>query len=233
MNALVLTALAGPLLAAGAGIIVGRWSTRRERAATNRELTAARRAAQRDPLTGLHNRAGLLAELGRRSAGREPYAVLLVDLDGFKAVNDCHGHAIGDLVLVEVAQRLTELLGDAGVAARLGGDEFVLVAASPTAVVSRLLAYDVARAVARPIDADRGRVEVRASVGVVQALPGDAAAAVLHSADIAMYRAKTGRGQAGVAEYDAALDLAHVEPARPGARLRDLIRFGADLTGVA
>jgi diguanylate cyclase (GGDEF)-like protein len=228
MNALVLTALA-----AGVGVIVGRWSTRWERAATGRELAVARRAAQRDPLTGLRNRAGLMAELSRRAAGREPYAVLLIDLDKFKTINDCHGHAVGDVVLVEVAQRLTELLGAAGVAARLGGDEFVLVASSPTAVVSRLLGYDVARAVARPINTAGRRIEVRASVGVVQALPGDPAEALLHSADIAMYRAKTGRGQAGVAEFDTALGLAGMETDRPGARLRELTSLSAGLAGVA
>ena len=222
----------GPLLTAAAGLATGRWSTRRERAATRRALAAAQRAATHDSLTGLPNRAGLLAELERRTSGREPFAVLVIDLNDFKAVNDSRGHIVGDVVLVEVARRLAVLVGGAGVAARLGGDEFVLVAASPTAVVARLLGYDVVRAVARPIAAGGQKVEVRASVGMVQALAGDDAAALLHAADVAMYRAKTGHG-AGVAEFDARLDLAAVEDARPRVRLRDLAELGRELAEVA
>jgi len=238
MSTLGMAAVAAvPMVTAGVGFVTGRLSTRRAtrraRIEAGRQLAIAQRAALYDALTGLRNRAGLLAGMDQWTTGRESFGVLLVDLDGFKAVNDEHGHAAGDVVLVDVALRLAKLIGRAGLVARLGGDEFVLVAASPTAVVSRLLGYDVVREIAQPIDVNGHTVQVHASVGVVQALPGDDAAALLHSADIAMFRAKSGRGQAGVAEFDALLGLARVAEDRPGVRLRELARFGADLAEVA
>jgi diguanylate cyclase (GGDEF)-like protein len=238
MSTLGMAAVAAvPMVTAGAGFVTGRLSTRRTmrraRIEADRQLAIAQRAALYDPLTGLRNRAGLLAEMDRWTGGRESFGVLLADLNGFKVVNDRYGHAAGDVVLVDVALRLAKLVGRAGFVARLGGDEFVLVAASPSPVISRLLGYDVARAVARPIDVNGRTVTVRASVGVVQALPGDDAAALLHSADIAMFRAKSGRGQAGVAEFDALRGPARVAEDRPGVRLRELAKFGADLAEVA
>lgn len=199
------------------------------RVSTAPTLAAARRLAHTDVLTGAANRAGLDVELDRRCAGRQPFAVLLVDLDEFKCVNDTFGHAVGDQVLVAVAVRLAAVVAAAGVVARLGGDEFVLVAASPAPVVSKLLGHDVARAVARPVPTDRGPVGVRASVGVVHAMPGDDPRAVLHSADVAMYQAKT--GGCAVVEYDPAHELA-VAGERPVVRLRELTGAGRDLAEV-
>lgn len=219
MSALMTVLAGGPLLAAGAGFVTGRWSARRA-------LAAARRAVLRDPLTGLANRAGLLADLDRRSAGWEPFAVLMADLNGFKAVNDTYGHAVGDVVLIAVAERLSALVAGTGFAARLSGDEFVVVAPAATPVLGRLLGYDVVRAVAAPVDVNGRSIRVGASVGVVQALPGDDVRALLRSADIAMYRAKSGRGQGGVAEFDALASLAEVVEERPGVRERELPRLG-------
>ncbi|MGC9670974.1 diguanylate cyclase domain-containing protein [Planosporangium sp. 12N6] len=199
------------------------------RASTRPALAEARHAAQADPLTGLANRAGVQAELARRAAARAPYALLLVDLDGFKAVNDTFGHAAGDAVLVEVARRLSGLVADLGLAARLGGDEFVVIASSPAAVFSTLLARDVARAIARPMDAEGHRVRVGGSVGVVHAMPGHDARELLRAADVAMYRAKTTR--AGVVEYDLTLGEVDVDE-QPAARLRDMVDTGRDLAGV-
>jgi diguanylate cyclase (GGDEF)-like protein len=237
MNTLWMTALAGgSTLGATVSYLGSRVrGVRRELAEVRRALVESRRVASVDALTGLANRAGLMEEMECRAAGVEQFAVLLVDLDGFKAVNDTYGHDAGDLVLVEVAARLSTLVAGAGLAGRLGGDEFVIVASSPVQVVSKLLGHDLARAVARPIVFTDGvQVEVRASVGLVQALPGDDPRAVLRSADAAMYRAKRGRGQAGVAEFDAVLGLREVAEERPstGTRLREIAATARDLAGV-
>jgi diguanylate cyclase (GGDEF)-like protein len=215
-----------------AGFVAGRAATR---ASMQVQLAAATTAATTDPLTGLANRAGLQSELDRRVAGNAAFAVLLVDLDGFKAVNDNHGgHAVGDRVLIRVAERLTELVGGAGLVTRLGGDEFVIVAASAVGVVSKLLAHDVRRVVARPVALGdgagvSGSVAVSSSVGVVHAWPGEDPRVLLAAADEAMYRAKT--SGAGVVEYDLATRMAPTVADRPAVRLRDLARIGRDLRG--
>jgi diguanylate cyclase (GGDEF)-like protein len=235
MSVLFMTALAaGPALAASVGYFAGRRPLLRQLADARCDLAAVRRAMRQDSLTGALNRLGVLDELATWTAGGTPFAVLLVDLDGFKAVNDKYGHTAGDVVLIDVAERLEALVdGVGGAVGRLGGDEFVLVAPAVAPVLGRLLGYDVARAVARPTDVNGRVITVRASVGVVQALPGDDVRALLRSADLAMYQAKAGRGQAGVAEFDAVLGLVGVVEERPGARLRELGRLGQDLGTLA
>jgi diguanylate cyclase len=213
--------------AAGAAAVVVAAAFGVGRASTGPALAAARRAALTDALTGVANRAGLSAELERRRIGGQPFAVLLVDLDGFKQVNDTFGHTVGDQVLATIAGRLAQVVAGAGVAARLGGDEFVLVAASAAPVVSTLLGHEVTRQAARPVDTDAGPVRVRASVGVVHAWPGDELRAVLHSADVAMYQAKT--TGAGMCEYHPAHALVDVATERPAVRLRDLTSAGRAL----
>ncbi|MFH8577425.1 GGDEF domain-containing protein [Streptomyces zaomyceticus] len=87
--------------------------------------------ARRDPLTGLHTRAGWTIRAERLLARNANALVLLVDLDDFKAINDTHGHAAGDAVLAATARRLNEWCGPHGVAARLGGDEFAVIVTDP------------------------------------------------------------------------------------------------------
>jgi diguanylate cyclase (GGDEF)-like protein len=203
--------------AAGAGYLVGAAG----RARLGVALADARRRAGTDPLTGLPNRAALAAHLARRS-GR--FAVLLCDLDGFKPVNDRHGHAAGDAVLVEVARRLAALASTAGgFVARLGGDEFVRAVPAQHA---RQLAATVGGEVARPVVVGDQALSVGASVGVAYAAPGLPATEVLHRADVAMYRAKTTRT---VAEYADATTT--TETGRPVARWRDMPRL-AEPAGV-
>jgi diguanylate cyclase (GGDEF)-like protein len=157
-----------------------------------------RNAALHDHLTGLPNRlllADRLEQAGLRAA-RQPgyrFAVLLLDLDGFKEVNDSFGHAAGDQLLIEVARRLTGLLRKSDTAARLGGDEFVVLLDGITTPDGQQVAYDAIRAVlTEPFRIDGGWVEVGLSVGV--ALSADGAADpdhLLREADAAMYRAKS------------------------------------------
>jgi len=146
--------------------------------------------AATDPLTGCLNRRAFLDRLDSAAAGTGgPWVVCLVDLDGFKGVNDRSGHAAGDDVLRAVTTALGGVVRETDTVARLGGDEFaVLAEATPEDGAS--LAARVRDAVAGA-GADRG---VTASVGVTEVRPGDQADEVLSRADQAMYRAKGAGG---------------------------------------
>ena len=154
------------------------------------------RLARHDPLTGLGNRTVLEERLAHaveraRADGQAGY-VLLLDLDGFKPINDTHGHAVGDMVLQTVAQRLQAAMRNTDTVARLGGDEFVIVAPGrePLTGLPQLLAR-VAAAVEAPIDCEGLVLRVGASIGAAR-FPDDghANAELLTHADAAMYAAK-------------------------------------------
>ncbi|MGY2125413.1 diguanylate cyclase domain-containing protein [Nocardia gipuzkoensis] len=165
------------------------------------EFRASRRQleyqATHDSLTGLANRSLILSQLAAALASTEELlpvsTVLFIDLDGFKAINDTLGHAIGDTVLQIVAQRLQRALRGDDIVGRLGGDEFLVLLSGRTrrvdieALVSRLRST-----MAEPIIARGHRIEVNASIGVTELGVGDRRSpeAVLHDADLAMYRAK-------------------------------------------
>lgn len=166
-----------------------------------------RTAAFTDPLTGLANRAHFTA----RSAVAGPDAtVVLLDLDGFKGVNDTLGHAAGDLVLVEVADRLRAVCRDEDLVARLGGDEFVVLVSSGGATTDAgaaavTLADRLVVALSQPFLVAERLVSLGGSVGVAHArdLTGEAdrGDALLRDADIAMYAAKAaGKGRVQVFE---------------------------------
>jgi diguanylate cyclase (GGDEF)-like protein len=170
---------------------------------TRQGLSATAYAANRDPLTGLLNRRGLYTETGltlARSTRGAFLAVVVIDLDGFKQLNDVHGHGAGDATLRAVANQLTELIRTRDIAARVGGDEFILVAGLSDkhdldSFVRRVQALTLV---------DPAGTTLRSSVGVTW----DAADSrdfdletVLHRADEAMYRAKrVGGGTAVVVE---------------------------------
>lgn len=156
------------------------------------EQAHAHRAAH-DPLTGLLNRAGFMhAAAGRCGVGG---TLFYLDLDGFKPVNDRHGHEAGDQVLREVAQRLVRLAGRHGHVARLGGDEFALLAPvlSPGAT-ERLGARIVERVAREPFILDGATVRIGVSVGAAAMGEDDAIDEVLRHADMALYGAKTRGG---------------------------------------
>ncbi|WP_306188827.1 GGDEF domain-containing protein [Streptomyces sp. MK5] len=157
-------------------------------------LTRRLATARRDPLTGLHTRAGWTARAEHCIRRHPTAAVLLVDLDHFKALNDTHGHAAGDAVLTATADRLRAWCGYNGTPGRLGGDEFV-------AVVRDLAAVDLdalTAALHRPLPYNGSSVPLAASVGVcpVAELPVLTLSDALAAADAAMYAAK-GRGRRG------------------------------------
>ncbi|HEY5896644.1 MAG TPA: GGDEF domain-containing protein, partial [Burkholderiales bacterium] len=152
--------------------------------------------AYSDALTGLANRTGLgpsLEQSVQRARRRNAkLAVVFIDLDGFKQINDLHGHDAGDTVLVETAARLRKHLRASDLIARLGGDEFLVVLEDiqdllPVEIVGRKLLAEIMH----PYSIPGAQVSVTASIGI-SVLPDDAvdAAALMKHADTAMYAAK-------------------------------------------
>ncbi len=170
-----------------------------------RESESLRKEASTDPLTGLANRRTFDDALERAfadyAAGAGPMAVIFCDADRFKGVNDTHGHAAGDAVLIELARRLSATVGDAGLVARYGGEEIAVVLPGTGTDRAAVLGEQIREAVARePIDL-RGvdckvdLLDVTISVGVAATdaeEPGryDTAQKLLHDADAGVYEAK-------------------------------------------
>jgi diguanylate cyclase (GGDEF)-like protein/PAS domain S-box-containing protein len=188
-----------------------------------------RELARSDSLTGLANRAAFLAELDAALARTLPdhgLAVLSIDLDDFKLINDLHGHTAGDAVLRAVAERLVGQLGGADLVARLGGDAFGVLALR----ADRDAALDLAERLRTVIGADiaLGAQAVRASASIGIALaPGDGvtAAALLNNAELAMARAASSPGDA-VRLYDARADDQLRERRRIIGELREALAQG-------
>jgi diguanylate cyclase (GGDEF)-like protein len=187
---------------------------------THEDISERWRAEQRvaylahhDAMTGLVNRARLVESieyqfaLARRSA--EEFAILMVDLDHFKNVNDTLGHPVGDALLREVAARLKKATRESDTVARLGGDEFVIVQSIDCRPVNGVvsLAERIQRELAEPYLIDGHHIGMNASIGIALA-PRDVndAAELLKNADIALYRAKA-VGGGGYRMFDIAMDL--------------------------
>jgi diguanylate cyclase (GGDEF)-like protein len=171
-----------------------------ERQRAHEELTSREKElvflATHDALTGLPNRTLILDRieqtLTRARLKQEPVAVLFVDLDNFKAINDSLGHGCGDALLCAVAERLAGVIRETDALGRLGGDEFVVVAdglslaAGPELIAERLL-----EAFAEPFALGETQVHAKASIGIATGVR-PSAEELLRDADIAMYRAKWG-----------------------------------------
>ena len=165
-----------------------------------------RHMAHHDELTGLPNRALLNARLAQalgqaRRSGR-PLALLFLDLDGFKYINDSLGHEVGDRLLRTAAVRLQAIVRPGDTVARLGGDEFVVMLVDlKRAEDAAAIAHEIVQALSRPLRADERTLHVTASVGVATfPADGDSAELLLKHADAAMYRAKA-HGRNGVQCY--------------------------------
>ena len=184
--------------------------------ATMGSLNAARlvcvacggRVSVTDPLTGLADRVGFHDALEKRVAARleaalhdetDGFAVLLIDLDRFKAVNDTMGHSAGDVLLASVARRLRRAVRGSDVVARLGGDEFAVLLALPAGVdAATTAAKRIIELVSQPYLLDGRVAAVGASVGITLSPPECSAGSemLLRQADLAMYQAKAaGRGR--------------------------------------
>jgi diguanylate cyclase (GGDEF)-like protein len=151
--------------------------------------------AQHDGLTKLPNRA-LFGERVARAVARGGSAVLFVDLDDFKRVNDSLGHAVGDALLITVAERLRACVRPDDTAARLGGDEFAVLLETADADGAALVAQRILTHLAEPFDLDGITVLVRASIGIAIGRGDRRDADLLRDADVAMYVAKAaGKGR--------------------------------------
>jgi diguanylate cyclase (GGDEF)-like protein/PAS domain S-box-containing protein len=152
--------------------------------------------AQHDPLTGLANRS-LLAQRIDDALIRQvrPSCLLLVDLDGFKAINDRHGHAVGDQLLQQLARRLTALLRPQDVCARLGGDEFVVLCVDTKPHQAEAIAERLRSAIAVPFTIEGRAITITAAVGISASDVTTAIdpAHLLRQADERMYEAKRRR----------------------------------------
>ena len=152
-----------------------------------------RTLAMTDELTGLPNRRGAIAELERLIATGESGALLILDIDHFKRINDQHGHAAGDSVLRAIAHAWRDLVGNDATLGRLGGEEFVAVARGCDLVQAKALAERLREAVpSLDMSGWLGTQHLTTSVGVTALTPGDTVAAALARADAALYRAKDG-----------------------------------------
>ncbi|HLL31214.1 MAG TPA: EAL domain-containing protein [Allosphingosinicella sp.] len=170
------------------------------------EKVKAKRIADTDPLTGLANRRAFLRILGRRSAavtrGGGGFALAMVDLDGFKPINDTFGHATGDRVLEGIGNRLANAGGDGALIARTGGDEFALLLPRIRSMAGANSAgAAVCAALQEPFVVDGREFRISGCCGVTLLLPGDCdVQEALIRADTALYRAKES-GRSGVAVF--------------------------------
>ncbi len=192
--------------------------------------------AEHDPLTDLPNRALFTKRVGQALHGRRATdrgtAVLFIDLDGFKAVNDRLGHQAGDDLLVQAARRLEESVRQGDTAARLGGDEFaalILGDGSRDSAARERHIHELADrlrlTLSQPYEVDGSNVRVAASIGVAFAEPGITAGDLLRNADLAMYRAKAA-GKGRVVMFAPQMKAEVVRKAELATRLRSALHEG-------
>ena len=192
------------------GSQIGQFMARRQAEERVRHL------AHFDELTGLPNRSmfnqRLSHALARARRAEEPLAILFIDLDRFKNINDTLGHEAGDRVLKEIAQRLRGCLREVDTVSRLGGDEFVvLIEGPPRAADVAEVAQKILAAVARPVLLESQEFHLSASIGI-STFPGDSddLQSLMKNADIAMYRAKE-RGKNQFQFYSAQINVHTLE----------------------
>jgi diguanylate cyclase (GGDEF)-like protein len=182
--------------------------------------------ATHDGLTKLVNRTAfgeaVAAGLNDQRSGRHGLAVLLIDLDDFKAVNDTLGHGVGDGLLITVAERLRGAVRAKDLVSRLGGDEFAVLLRGVTAAEAATMADRILAAVIEPARVDGHMLLVKASIGVAPASPGDDVEGLLRNADIAMYAAKDA-GKCEVRQYDAGMGARILQTVELGNRLREAV----------
>lgn len=165
-------------------------------AGTREQVAELEHIANHDALTGLPNRRRFEAELAQLGAGGQEFAVMFVDFDKFKPINDQYGHAIGDEFLKAIAQRIKSLVRESDLVARLGGDEFaVLIRGGDARAASTQLADRFTQAMKQPVACSSVELQSSASVGVAVGTAGQVDLDhVVHQADLAMYEAKRNGG---------------------------------------
>ncbi len=190
-----------------------------------RGAAEAMRLSRTDELTGLPNRRAVLTDLDAGLRADIPLGFMLLDLDGFKDINDSVGHATGDALLVLVAQRLRESLRSRMTVARLGGDEFAIIVREDDPLTLLETAHEVCDLLREPHPIDGLHLTIQASVGVTVRQADDTSATdLLRRADVAMYEAKATRS--GAMLYDPAQDDFSRDRLRRTDELRRGIRAG-------
>ena len=170
-----------------------------------RRFREARKLADLDALTGLHNRRyfheTLAREVDRAQRYQRRLSLVLVDVDGFKEINDRIGHLAGDAVLAEIANRIRQVVRSADVPCRVGGDELAVIVPEVEVGQARQLVGRIQRAVSSQPIARAGRVRV--SAGVADLQPNDSPTSLFERADESLYAAKqAGKGKGGLAAAD-------------------------------
>jgi diguanylate cyclase (GGDEF)-like protein len=181
----------------------------------------ARRNANTDPATGLANRRELLRCLEEAHEGKSNGALLLLDLDHFKRINDLHGHLAGDRLLSVVAETLTRAAPDATCCARIGGDEFAVLLAGSTPSAAERVARSVIAQLATPVFLGGSQVQVSASIGLAELARNQSEEDILRQSDVALYAAKRS-GRNCLAWFDKELERELTERLK----LEDDIRNG-------
>jgi diguanylate cyclase (GGDEF)-like protein len=197
------------------GVLFYTWRRAREHRRENRLRMAAEREvmnlALHDPLTGLPNRRQFdeqfKAALAALPTAPEAHAILLLDLNGFKKINDIHGHPVGDEVLIHVGARLLRAVREGDLVARLGGDEFAVLARNVAgAEGATSVALRILESLTAAVTAGGVQHAVGTSIGVaLSPQDGETAEELMRKADIALYRAKAER-RSGVRFFEAEMD---------------------------
>ena len=190
----------------------------------------AHRNANTDPATGLSNRRELLRCLTEAREAKSAGALLLLDLDHFKRVNDLHGHLAGDQLLAVFAQTMTKAAPDAACCARIGGDEFAVLLTGSTAAAAEEVARAIIAQLAVPVLLGGSQVQVSVSIGLAELARGQSEEDILRQSDVALYAAKRG-GRNCLAWFDKELErelterLKLEEDIRAGIRLGEFVPF--------
>jgi diguanylate cyclase (GGDEF)-like protein len=162
--------------------------------------------ANTDPGTGLANRRELMRELRKSLDAKRPAVLLLLDLDHFKHVNDLHGHAAGDRVLLAVAEALGKSAPAGACSARTGGDEFAMLFPAVHDADAEKVARNIQEHLAAPVMVDGAQVQASASIGLARIEPKDDEETALRRSDVALYAAKRA-GRNAFAWFDEELEL--------------------------
>lgn len=184
---------------------------RSRQAETEKLSEENRRIALTDALSGLPNRRELLVRLERIKEGGEDFvdtlAIVFIDLDGFKEINDSHGHHVGDTLITSLSARLSAICPEHALLARVGGDEFaILIETEGATAQASALAEHISEEIGLPVLVDRHVLQVSASIGIASNGEGCVGAhELLRRADMAMYHVKVHK-KGGIAVYNAALD---------------------------
>jgi diguanylate cyclase (GGDEF)-like protein len=208
-------------IAVGTWLLIGEvLADRSARSRRQTELLAAQVSS--DGLTGLMSRMGLFREVHHAlrdlNGVNDGCFMFLLDIDGFKSVNDTFGHPVGDEILIAFAQRIREAIRSIDVAGRLGGDEFAVLIKGANAAIAMSLGNRLLAAAMEPFDLTSGRVVLTASEGIVELTKSMTAPDVIRDADIAMYEAKS-NGKNRLAFFEPRLQEEIVNRARLGMEL--------------